>query len=81
MKYIFVFLITIVFYSCNSSRKIDHSNPPPSIVPDHIYFMVSDHGKQAIKLLTETGFTVNPKVFQIKGEGIASKFSLKPVTF
>jgi hypothetical protein len=76
MKYIFVSLIIIVFYSCNSSRKINHSNPTPSIVLDHIYFMVPNHGKEAVKLLTETGFIVNPKVFQIKGEGMASRLIL-----
>ncbi|MEJ7821911.1 MAG: hypothetical protein WKF85_06295 [Chitinophagaceae bacterium] len=76
MKYIFVFWITIVFYSCNSSRKIDHSNPPPSIVLDHIYFMVPNHGKEAIQILSDIGFVVNPKVYHITGEGKSSRIIL-----
>ncbi len=79
MKYSYLILSVCFFISCTSNRKAVSTIVPPEpspIVLDHIYFMVPDHGKEAIRLLTDEGFVVNPRIFQIPGEGLASKLVL-----
>jgi hypothetical protein len=74
MKCIFSFLFLIII-SCSANRKTV-SVPPPepsSLILDHIYFLVSDRGKEAIHLLTEAGFVVNPRVYNLTGEGKSSR--------
>lgn len=72
---LFIYLV-LICSSC-AIRKIESvTTSEPSIVLDHIYFMVPDHGKEAVKLLTETGFVVNPKVYHITGEGKSSRIIL-----
>lgn len=76
MKNYVLVLCLLFFFSCNSSRKGLSNNQSSSIVLDHIYVMVPDKGREAIKILSEIGFVVNPRVFNITGEGKSSRIIL-----
>ncbi len=78
MKYLSLYLVTI-FFSCISNRQVvtpDTSIETSSIILDHIFFMVPHKGKEAIQILSDIGFVVNPKVYHITGEGKSSRIIL-----
>lgn len=78
MKYI-SFCFVLIFIACASKKSItasDITSQPPSIVLDHIYFLVPHKGKQAIQKFSDLGFVVNPRVFHITGEGKSSRIIL-----
>ncbi|SDB58432.1 hypothetical protein SAMN03097699_2309 [Flavobacteriaceae bacterium MAR_2010_188] len=76
MKFSYLILTMGFLISCSSNKKAVSAFVPPEpspIILDHIYFLVPDEGKETIRLMTEAGFVVNPKVFHITGEGKSSR--------
>jgi hypothetical protein len=79
MRYSKLLFAIVVFVSCSTAKKTsvpDVTAAPSPIILDHIYSLVPHHGREAIKRLAETGFVVNPKVFQMTGAGLASRIIL-----
>jgi hypothetical protein len=78
VKYI-LFCCVFIAISCASKKSISASHitsQPPSIVLDHIYFLVPHKGNEAIQTFSDLGFVVNPRIYHITGEGKSSRIIL-----